>query len=97
MWVEIDHGEASDTPIPSLSASAGTVRLNAIRLASLEMVHRGLWLCVRKHDEELAGSGVVHRRVEEQTLSRFIDWSGRMGIMDKLGYVKQTMVVFLIL
>ena len=41
MRVEIDHGEASDTPIPSLSASAGTVRLNAIRLASLEMVHRG--------------------------------------------------------
>ncbi len=32
-----------------------------------------LYQCVRKHYEEVVGSGVVHRRVEEQALSRFID------------------------
>lgn len=32
-----------------------------------------LYQCVRKHYEGLARSGVVHRRVEEQVLDRFID------------------------
>ena len=32
-----------------------------------------LYRCVRQHNEELAISGVVHRRVEEQVLNRFID------------------------
>ncbi len=32
-----------------------------------------LYQCVQKHYEELVGSGVVHRRVEEQVLNRFID------------------------
>ncbi|MCP4992354.1 MAG: hypothetical protein GY934_01005, partial [Gammaproteobacteria bacterium] len=32
-----------------------------------------LYQCVRKHYEELVGSGVVLRRIEEQVLNRFID------------------------
>ena len=32
-----------------------------------------LYQCVRKHYEEVVGLGVVHRRVEEQALTRFID------------------------
>ena len=31
-----------------------------------------LYQCVQKHYEEVVGSGVVHRRVAEQALSRFI-------------------------